>query len=149
VTRKPTPTKRAPKGRPPSAVALRIVNPPDPVARREVAARQSAFLAEIADPIERGEPLDATARLFAVAAIRGFAARMVGAVRRSRGRPPAFDPGTVALEVAAAVILQRVHKTRALADAALRYEVSEGAIERRIRGHYAAAVALVRLSGGT
>lgn len=145
MSRKSAPTKRAPK-RPQSAGALRMVNPPDPVARREVAARQRAFLAEVADRIERGEPLDDTARLFAVAAIRGFAARIVGEVRRRRGRPPTFDPGTVALEVAAAVFLQRMPKTRAIGDAALRYGVSEEAISKGLRGQYAAAVTLVKPS---
>lgn len=146
MTRKPAPTKRAPSGRPRPASTLRIAVAPDPAAHHASALRLREYVGDVADRLARGEVLDDEARVLAVKVLRTFAASPIGKARRSRGRPPTFDPGTVALEIAAAVILQRVPKTRAVSDAAARYGRTEEAIEKGIRGQYAAAVALVKPS---
>lgn len=101
----------------------------------KVAQDQREWARNLADKIERGEPLDTGLdRKVAAAILRGWADNLPDTAPRKPGQAPKVDAGEVAMQVAV-LRVQGIAKGRAIAQVAEDWGVSDEAIRKALKKH--------------
>ncbi len=105
--------------------------------------RQRAWLNEIANRIEQGEPLDKLERSLVAQIVRGRADRMDESLPRKPGRAPRANWSAVALEFELLVRAKKMSKSAARGHLAEKYDVSIEAVRQGLKKNGAAAGAVL------